>query len=171
MKNRLTLAGTIVCVLLTSALTHGQSISPATRNRETDARAIAAVSRLERDVIVYRSLAEFEENGKLARVSLQTFARDLLEVTNELQPLLEQMSPSRSKMQIINALDCYRDGLFWWRQIDQPRVVNVSALRYAESNRTPTDAAFLANIPYTVAINWRQAQKYLRQAELTLRQP
>ena len=138
---------------------------------EANARAIAALSRLDRDVIVYRSLGEFEESGKLARVSVQTFERDLVDVTRELQPLLERMAASKSKTQITNALDSYRDGLFWWRQIDRPRVVDVSALRYTDSNRTPADAAFLASVPYTVAIHWRQALKYLRQAEQSLGRP
>ena len=37
------------------------------------ARAIAALKRLDRDVLVYRSLGDFEESGKLARVSCDAF--------------------------------------------------------------------------------------------------
>jgi hypothetical protein len=129
------------------------------------ARAIAALRRLDRDVLVYRSLGDFEESGKLARVSFEAFRNDLGEVTAEVEPLLSRLPPSRLKTEIRNALDSYRDGAFWWQKIDQPRVVHVSALAFSESTRTSSDTALLANAPYTVAIHWRQAEKYLKRAE------
>ena len=69
------------------------------------------------------------------------------------------------KTEIRNALDSYRDGAFWWQKIDQPRVVHVSVLAFSESTRTSADTALLANVTYTVAIHWRQAEKYLKHAE------
>ena len=129
------------------------------------ARAIAALKRLDRDVLVYRSLGDFEENGKLARVSCETFRNDLREVTAEVKLLLSRLPESRLKTEITNALDSYRDGAFWWQKIDQPRVVHVSALTSAEITRTPSDVAFLSNVPYTVMIHWRQAGKCLQRAE------
>ncbi len=129
------------------------------------ARAIAALKRLDRDVLVYRSLGDFEESGKLARVSFETFRNDLGEVTAEVEPLVSRLPPSRLKTEIRNALDSYRDGAFWWQKIDQPRVVHVSALAFSENTRTSSDTALLANVPYTVAIHWRQAEKYLKRAE------
>src|SRR5713101_4974079 len=129
------------------------------------ARALVALRRLDRDVLVYRSLGDFEESGKLARVSFETFRNDLGEVTAEVEPLLSRLPQSRLKIEIRNALDSYRDGAFWWQKIDRPRVVHVSTLAFSESTRTSSDTALLANIPYTVAIHWRQAQKYLKRAE------
>ncbi len=120
-------------------------------------------------MIVYRSLAEFEESGRLAHVSLQTFESELQDVTMELEPIVARMPESKLRIEITNALASYRDGAFWWRKIDRPRVVHVSALSYDELNRTPSDAAFLSNIPYTVAIHWRQAHAYLTQAEMLVR--
>jgi hypothetical protein len=78
------------------------------------------------------------------------------------------MPPSKLRNEILNSLASYRDGLFWWRKIDQPRVVHVSALRYDEPNRNPADQVLLSSTPYTVAINWRQAHAYLTQAEKLL---
>ena len=78
-----------------------------------------------------------------------------------------RLPESRLKIQIANALESYRDGSFWWQKIDQPRVVHVSALR-AETTSTSSDAAFSSTVPYTVAIHWRQAHRYLSQAEKTL---
>jgi hypothetical protein len=129
------------------------------------ARSITAVKRLEKDVLVYRSLGEFEANGRLARVSFEVFQNDLQEVTAEVEPLLSRLPQSRLKTEISNALDSYRDGAFWWQKINQPRVVHVSALTSTEFNRTPSDTAFLSTVPYTVAIHWRQAGRYLKRAE------
>ena len=128
------------------------------------ARTITALKRLDSQVIVYRSLGDFEDQGKLARVPFAQFANDLRAVTNEVEPMLSRMPQSRLKTEITNALYSYRDGAFWWEKIDQPRVVHISALTSTET-RTSSDSAFLATVPYTVAIHWRQANRYLKHAE------
>jgi hypothetical protein len=135
---------------------------------DTNARAIAALSRLDRDVIVYGSLGDFEDGRKLSHVPVATFEQHFNEACAEVTPLLDEMPASKFKTQLTNALDSYRDGLFWWRQAEQPRVVSVANLGYASHDRTPADAALFATLPYTVAIHWRQAHKYLKQAEQTL---
>ena len=133
-------------------------------NRIVAERAITALKRLDRDVLVYRSLGDFEENGKLARVPFEAFQDHLQEVRAEVAPLLSRLPQSKLKSEISNALDSYRDGAFWWQKIDQPRVVHVSALA-SEITRAPSDTAFLSTVPYTVAIHWRQAGSYLKSAE------
>jgi len=135
-----------------------------TNDRSPAAHAIAALKRLDNDVLTYRSLGDFEEDGRLARVPYEAFQNDLQEVTNEVEPLLSRLPQSRLKTEIRNALESYRDGEFWWQKIYQPRVVNVSALT-SETSRTQSDTALLATAPYTVAIHWRQAGKYLKHAE------
>jgi hypothetical protein len=149
-------------------LSEAESPITAVRTEDKDeipARAIAALTRLDRDVLVYRSLGDFEENGKLARVSFETFRNELQEVIAEVEPLLSRLAQGSLKNEISNALDSYRDGALWWQKIDQPRVVRVSALNSTEITRTPSDTAFMATVPYTVAIHWRQAGKYLKRAE------
>jgi len=170
--NRLAVLGSMLVSLLVSSGARAQTIARANRttnfattSNETNARAIAALKRLEDQVIVYRSLGEFEEGRRLAHVSLQTFESELRDVTTELDPIVARMPQSKLRIAITNALASYRDGLFWWRKIDQPRVVNVSALSYDEPNRSPADQVLLSNVPYTVAINWRQAAQYLNRAE------
>ena len=165
----------LILLFAVSVSAHGQSIARANPSRNLiartgndqmlAARAISALKRLDRDVLVYRSLGDFEEGGKLARVSCETFRNDLAEVTAEVEPLLSRLPPSRMKTEIGNALNSYRDGAFWWQKIDQPRVVHVSALAFSEPTRTSSDTALLASVPYTVAIHWRQAEKYLIRAE------
>lgn len=129
------------------------------------ALAIAALKRLESGVLVYRSLGDFEADGRLARVSFEVFSSDLHEVAAEVAPLLSRLPQGKLRTEISNALESYRDGAFWWRKIYQPRIVQVSALTSVENTRTPSDTALLATVPYTVAIHWRQAGKYLQRAE------
>jgi hypothetical protein len=173
--NRLILAASIA-IFVFSAAAHGQSVarvnastSASTANDDA-ARAINSLKRLQQDVIVYRSLGEFEEGRKLARVPLRTFETELTEVAGEMEGILGRMPAGKLKLQIINSLACYRDGAFWWRQIDQPRVISVAELSYGEREATPANQALLSSIPYTVAVNWRLASRYLNQAERALHQ-
>ena len=129
------------------------------------ARSIVALKRLEKDVLVYRSLGDFDGNGKLARVSYQAFRNDLNEVTAEVEAQLARLPESRLKAELGNALASYRDGEFWWQKMDQPRVVNVSALAGTGKRLAQSDTALLSTVPYTVAIHWRQAGRYLKSAE------
>lgn len=168
--NRLTLAASIFSLLLVSTIGHAQSIAranQATRNSassDSGDQVIVALRRLENHVIVYRSLADFEAGRKLGRVSLPRFEQELVEVTKEVLPMLSRMPAGKLKTNLTNALDSYRDGAFWWRQVDQPRVVHVSKLA-AELTSTRSDPVLRSTIPYTVVIHWRQARKYLSQAE------
>lgn len=129
------------------------------------ARTLVALRRLEKDVMVYRSLGEFQANGKLARVSYQAFRKDLHEVTSEVAPLLARLPKGKLRSELDNALASYRDGEFWWQKVDQPRVVNISALATPANSFTETDTAFADTVPYTVTIHWRQANRYLRRAQ------
>jgi hypothetical protein len=146
------------------------SPQPGIENTVTDemvlaSRSLVALKRLEKDVLVFRSLGDFEANGKLARVSYQAFRNDLNEVSAEVEPLISRLPESKVKTELTNALASYRDGEFWWQKIDQPRVVHVSALTSTSTSRTPSDTAFADTVPYTVTIHWRQANRYLKRAE------
>lgn len=170
---RPSLALLIFCLI--SVPTYAQSVSQAKVESTTEissvddrilaTRAIAALRRLEDDVITYPSFGDFEAGGKLARVPLETFQSHLQETTAEVEPMLNCITNDRLKIELSNALASYRDGAFWWERIYQPRVVHVSALNSNQINRAPADAAILATVPYTVAIHWRQAAKYLKRAE------
>jgi len=86
---------------------------PGIENSVTDemtaaARSIVALKRLEKDVLVYRSLGDFEGNGKLARVSYQAFRNDLNEVTAEVEAQLARLPESRLKAELGNRLAVFR---------------------------------------------------------------
>jgi hypothetical protein len=142
---------------------NSQIIEDATADQVVGARAIFLLKRLDDDVIVYESLADFEESGTLARVPLETFQRDLLEITPELQKLVVSLPDTPLRADLVNAFASYRDGADWWQKISAPRMVNVSELRSRASDST-SDASFVADIPYNVAVHWRQANKYLQRA-------
>ena len=169
---RLFLALLIFCS--PGALAHAQSlahhdrskaqiIEDATADQVVGARAILLLKRLDDDVIVYDSVGNFEESAPLARVSFETFQSDLLEITPALQKLVSSLPDTPLRADLINAFASFRDGAEWWQKISQARVVNVSELKSHRTDST-SDVFFLAGIPYTVAIHWRQANKYLQRA-------
>ena len=128
-------------------------------------QAIAALKRLERNVIVYESLADFESDSRIARVSFETFDTDLADVTAELDPLLAKISDQKLRTHLINALDSYRDGAYWWSKIEQRHVITIQRLSYSVAVASSSDAFLVSTIPSTTVINWRQATRFLRQAE------
>ncbi len=169
---RPSLALLILC--FTCALAHGQSMMRAERlkaeptfegtaDQVLATRAMLLLKRLDDDVIVYRSLGEFEQGRKLARVSLVDFKLHLREASIEVASISPQLTDTRLKRELMNAVASYRDGAFYWERVFQPRVIDVSALT-PESSRAPSDSFLLANSPYTVAIYWRQAHKYFQRA-------
>jgi hypothetical protein len=155
-------------VLVACTCGHAQLSRPLTSATDNDrviaARAITALSRLDSDVIVYRSLGEFEKGGQLASVSLGTFRAHLREATDEVESVLPRLNDARLKTAISNALASYRDGAYWWEKIYQPRVIHVSGFRSNDNDVTPSDSFFRANLPYTVAIHWRQAIKQIHES-------
>ena len=161
---RPSLALLILC--FSCALAPGQSF--ARRDRTADqvvaSQAILLLKRLDDDVIVYKSLGQFEEGRQLARVPFETFQRNLNEVSGEIEELASRLPQGRLRSEISNALASYRDGAYWWEKAYQPRVIHVSEFRYRDADATPVDAFFRANIPYTVAIHWRHANKHLQRA-------
>ncbi len=170
---RLTLATSLVLVFL-SVAAQGQSAARSNSTLRTSAgdddasRAVQQLKHLQKSVIVYKSLGEFEENGKLANVSRETFETELAAVTPQLQDIIARMPTGKLKSQLTNALASYRDGAFWWAKIDQRRVISAASLAFEQKEVSPSDASFASTIPYTVAIHWRQAARYLAQAERNL---
>src|SRR5687768_7456397 len=55
-------------------------------------RAVVALEQLKAAVLVYRSYDEFESDGRLARVPLETFTDTLNQVTADVESILSQLS-------------------------------------------------------------------------------
>ena len=125
--------------------------------------AIEALKQLQSQTIVYNSLSDFEVGHRVALVSLPTFKANLARVTDELQSIVMRISNPKLRAFLINALDSYRDGAFWWSKIDRSRVVTVREL--ISEFTSPAEVFFNDTVPYTVIIHWRQAGRFLRKAE------
>ena len=128
-------------------------------------RAIAALKQLQAKVIVYRSLQDFEADRRLGHVSVDTFKAHLHSVSTELEPLLARLPDGKLRARLTNALHSFRDGAFWWEKVVQPHVVTARLAGLPFRSVTPAESFFMAAVPYTVAIHWRQAAKFLLQAE------
>ncbi|HEY6045179.1 MAG TPA: hypothetical protein VIU65_01170 [Pyrinomonadaceae bacterium] len=164
----------LLALFFLCAVAHGQSVarvtnfgtessSEGTADQVVATRAMLLLQRLDDEVIVYRSLGEFQDNGKLAKVSLDEFKSHLREASLEIESISSLLTDRRLQTEMRNALASYRDGAFWWQEVYQPRVIDVSSFSL-ETSRTSSDAFLQANAPYTVAIHWRQAHKYLQRA-------
>lgn len=110
------------------------------------ARAVAALKRLQDEVVAYSSLAGFEDQRKVARVPFETFRQNLREVSRDVARTSAWLPEGRLRVEIRNALLCYQDGAFSWARIYQPRVVQVSEL-VASGTRTQAHSAFLQRFP------------------------
>ena len=161
----------LVILLAAGLFARGQAPAPrqsaASGPDENEALARQAISNLrllESEVIVYKSLAAFEEGRALGRVSFETFQRDLQRISPEVESIQSELPENRLKTELGNALSCYQDGAFWWAKIFQPRMVSVSSWP-PEITLSSFDTTYASFIPYTVAINWREASRHLRRAE------
>jgi len=134
------------------------------------ARVIDSLKVLEGKVFVYRSLADFERSGKLARVPLADFKEEMQKVTFEAESTLAWLPQNLLKSELNNALHSFADGAYWWEQIDRPRVVKVSELAARDLYVPAPQAALMTTVPYTVAIHWRHGSNYLHHAEQLLNQ-
>jgi hypothetical protein len=132
------------------------------------ARVVESLKILESKVLVYRSLGDFERSGKIARVSLADFKKDLQKLTLEAEGSLAWLPQNLLKSELSNSLHSFADGAYWWEQIDQPRVVRVSEMAARDLYVPAPQAALLTTIPYTVVVHWRHGSVYLQHAEQLL---
>jgi hypothetical protein len=128
-------------------------------------KALEALKELQDEVVVYRSLGEFEEGRALARVSFDSFTAHLQRTSPVVKHLLSLLPENRLKVELHNALLSYMDGGFWWSKVYSPAVINVSGGGFAEGEPTRLDKAYLSTDLYTVAINWRQGSQHIKRAE------
>jgi hypothetical protein len=127
-------------------------------------RAVASLEQLKAAVVVYSS-DTFESDGRLARVSLETFVDKLKQVTAEVESIISQLSDAKVRSELSNSLYSYRDGAYWCAKIDQQKVVKIANMRAGLTTITPAERFFNSTVPYRVLMHWRQANKYLRRAQ------
>jgi hypothetical protein len=133
------------------------------------ARAVGALRSLGVFVRAYPSLADFEEGGTLADVSVEEFSARAREAFGTIDHALAALPRGPVRQSIQNARNSYRDGLFWWRKSAPRRAHTVRA--DALDAPDPLDAADLdaSAAAYTVVLNWRGASRYTDRAEQLIR--
>ena len=148
-------------------------ISEMRAERENDAMlaasAVAALRALERDANAYPSLAAFEEECKVARVSYKQFSENVSEAFRAIDGVINALPRGRIRQQIENARNSYRDGLFWWSKTHRRTELTVAAHALAERDPVENERLDAAAVNYTVVINWRNASRYTTHAEELLR--
>lgn len=136
--------------------------------RRLAAEALAALRRLGGGVFVYGSYGAFAEGRSLARVPFKRFSRELGETSARVGRLLAWLPESELKTELRGALQTYRDGGYWWGKIHCSAVVRAGDDCLPAGERATLGGAFLATLPYTVAVNWRNADRHLTRAEKIL---
>jgi len=126
--------------------------------------AFGALMELESAVFVYRTRAEFEEGGRLARVPFGSFAARLARTAAHVEKVLAWLPETRLRAELRHALRSYADGHSWWARAHCARVVEAGGDCVSEAERWRLGAAYPETAAYAVAVNWRNASKHLERA-------
>lgn len=133
--------------------------------------AYESLRELGQDVVVYRTRADFEDGGTLARVSFGDFEGAFAPASRSVRAILGWLPETRLKAELRNALRSYADGRFWWSKLRCARVVDASGDCVTRPERQRLGPAFPETFGYTVAVNWRNAARHLERAAQLLGRP
>jgi hypothetical protein len=128
------------------------------------AEVLKALKALEKEVYDYSTLAELENNRKLARVSFERFAEEVARMLARVDHLLLSLPRSPVFYPLYHARNAYVDGLFWWRKIHRRNEMVVSANSYRAPEESDARRLDSGTVSYTVAIHWRRAIRHTREA-------
>ncbi|MDT7605456.1 MAG: hypothetical protein QOF61_3453 [Acidobacteriota bacterium] len=131
-------------------------------------QALVALRELEATVNAPPTLADFEAERRIGKVSPAEFSRLLDAASRVVKQSLAWLPESPLKCEIENAFHSYADGLWWWQRTDRPLVVKVAGNKFAEQ-----DFAAMSHLPdvqlgYNAIVNLRHARDYTRHAEALL---
>lgn len=131
--------------------------------------ALDSLRQLEQVVVVYRTLADFEEGGTLARVSFGSFEGRFEQTAGRVRLLLGWLPETRLRSELRNAFRSYADGRFRWSKVHCARVVEAGRDCATEFERWRLGGARPST--YAVAVNWRNASHHLDRAARILGRP
>lgn len=142
------------------------------RERENDLElaeeALAVLQILEKNVCSYSSLAEFEEQRKLARVSFERLSADASNALQTIDRILLSLPRSPIFYSLYHARNSYADGLFWWQKTYRRSKLVVNASSFSEPDETKSSNFDASEVNYAVVINWRNAVRHTREAASTI---
>lgn len=127
-------------------------------------QALVALKELESVTNAPATLADFEEEGKIGKVSPAEFSRQLGAAALVVRQSLAWLPESPLKCEIDNAFQSYADGLWWWQRGERPLVVRAAGGNFAEQNFAAMSRLTNVQLGYNAVVNLRRARQYARRA-------
>lgn len=140
-------------------------LSDIDRERSIDinlaALLVAMLKTLDDEVNKYPSLAAFEERNAVAKVSYDKLSRDFESISPKAHQLLLSLPRNSLTYHLQNALNSYRDGLFWWQKTYRQKEMVVSVNNWTEPAPRNPLGFDTGTINYAVINTWRKAAKHI----------
>lgn len=131
-------------------------------------QALVALKELESLTNAPATLADFENERKIGKVSPAEFGARLDEATSTVRQSLAWLPESELRSEIDNSWQSYADALWWWQRSDRPLVIKVSGNAFAEQNFGAMSRLPDTVLGYNAVINLRHARDYSRRADARL---
>jgi hypothetical protein len=131
-------------------------------------QALVALKELEALTNAPATLADFEDERKIGKVTPAEFGARLDAAARIVRQSLAWLPESELRSEIDNAAQSYADALWWWQRSDRPLVVRVSGGAFAEQNFAAMSRLPDTVLGYNAVINLRHARDYSRRADVRL---
>jgi hypothetical protein len=131
-------------------------------------QALVALKKLEALTNAPATLADFEDERKIGKVTPAEFGARLDAAAQTVSQSLAWLPESELRAEIDNAYQSYADALWWWQRSDRPLVVKVSGGAFAEQNFAAMSRLPDTVLGYNAVINLRHARDYSRRADARL---
>lgn len=126
--------------------------------------AVKALQSLEKNVCNYSSLAEFEEQRTLTRVSFERLSKEISKTLQSVDRILLSLPRSPLFYSLYHARNSYANGLFWWQKTSSRSKLVVNAKAFNEPDVMNSSKLDTREVSYTIVINWRNAIRHTREA-------
>jgi hypothetical protein len=128
-------------------------------------QALDALSELEALTNAPATLADYEDEKKIGKVSAAEFGARLNASAQVVRRALAWLPESQVKMEIDNAWQSYTDALWWWERGEHTSVVRVTNNKFVGQNFAAMSHIAETQLGYNAVINFRHAHEYTRRAE------
>jgi hypothetical protein len=128
-------------------------------------RAVAALRKLAERVNSFSSVVEAEKGRAGASLSSKELSEEISVALLTVNSVLASLPRSPLYFMLRNALDSYRDGLFWWGKISQRREMTVSINSLVATDPLKVIGLDAGTVSRTTLDNWREALRYTERAE------
>jgi hypothetical protein len=127
-------------------------------------QALVALSELETLTDAPATLADYEDEKKIGKVSAKEFGARLDASAQTLRRALAWLPESPLKLEIDNAWQSYADALWWWERGEPTLVVRVVNDKYVAQNFAAMSHTDETQVGYNAVVNLRHAREYTRRA-------